>query len=68
MDCLAMQGVGFIAISNTIENDLVDVKEGSPIFQVKGNNVDVIQYFTMPFQNKVHLRFVWFTHFLTSIH
>lgn len=58
MDCLSIQGAGFIAISNTIEKDLVDLNEGSPIFQVKGNNVDVVQYFSEPFQNKVYLRFV----------
>lgn len=59
MDCLAMDnGMAYVAISNTIENDMVDLSEASPLFQITANSVDIVQYFSMPFQNKVYLRFV----------
>lgn len=58
MDCLSMDGNGFVAVSNTIENDVKDLNEGSPVFQIVGNDVVVVQYFSMPFQNEVFLRFV----------
>lgn len=57
MDCLSMDGVAFIDVSHTIEKD-VDLNEGSPMFQVRGDNVNVVQYFSMPFQNMVYLRYV----------
>ncbi|KAJ6633707.1 hypothetical protein Bhyg_15533, partial [Pseudolycoriella hygida] len=56
MDCLGIDGTGYVAISNAIENDLVDLNEASPVFQVTANSVDVVQYFSMPFQNKAYLR------------
>lgn len=59
MDCLSMGSVGYVAISNTIENDVVDLDEASPVFQVTADSVTVVQYFSMPFQNKIYLRFVW---------
>lgn len=60
MDCLAMDDIGYVAISNTIENDMVDLNEASPVFQVTADSVHVVQYFSMPFQNKVYLRLVLF--------
>lgn len=59
MDCLAMEGIGYIAISNAIEDDVVDLDEASPVFKVTANRVEVVQYFSMPFQNKAYLRFVF---------
>ncbi len=55
-----MEGVGYVAITNTIEHDVVDLSHGSPVFQVTADDtVNVVQYFSMPFQNRVYLGFVF---------
>lgn len=59
MDCIAIHQTGYVAISNTIESDKVDLSEGSPVIQIKNDDVNIVQYFSMKYQNKVYLRCVF---------
>lgn len=57
MDCLSMGLTGYIAIVNTVsEDEYHDITEGSPVFQVSNDRVNVVHYFGAPFQHSVYLR------------
>lgn len=54
MDCASMGSDGFIAVVNDIKSDQYDdISEGSPIFQLKNDQIIPIQYFVRPHQNRV---------------
>lgn len=53
MDCVSMGTEGFIAVVNNIESEHYDdISEGSPIFQLKNDQIVPIQYFVQPHQNR----------------
>lgn len=56
MDCISYDGIGFVVVSNTIEHDIENFDEGSPVFRVTPDKVQIVQYFSKPFQNKIYLR------------
>lgn len=44
MDCVSMGMVGFVSVVNDVANHLDDISKGSPIFQLKDDQVTPIQY------------------------
>lgn len=47
---------GYIAVVNNIKsNKYTDIGDGSPVFQLKNDQLIPIQYFTTPHQNRVQL-------------
>lgn len=55
IDCISMGSEGYIAVVNEITHDhFDDVSEGSPIFQLKNDEVIPVQYFVQPRQNRMH--------------
>lgn len=56
MDCVSMGTVGYIAIVNDMDSaGHNDVNDGSPVFQLKDNQITPVQYFTKPGQVRVQL-------------
>lgn len=62
MDCIGMGTVAFVAVLNKIQTFTNNVvADGSPVFQISERRPDemeinVVQYFTEPHQNRVYLR------------
>lgn len=56
MDCVSMGTEGYIAIVNDLRSSKYsNIAEGSPVFQLKNDQIIPMQYFTKPYQSHVHL-------------
>lgn len=54
IDCVSMGMEGYIAVVNDRRSEHYDdISEGSPIFQLKNDEMIPIQYFVRPHQNKI---------------
>lgn len=59
MDCGAFGVTGFIVVVKTIDynaDDPNDIRQASPVIQVKDGQATIVQYFAMPQQNTAHLQ------------
>lgn len=57
MDCQSMGSIGYVAIVNSVPETIYqDITEGSPVFQILNDRVNVVHFFATPFQHSVHLR------------
>lgn len=57
LECQSMGTVGFVAIVNYIENITQNPLNGSPVYQIKGDHVEIVQYFKAPHQHRSYLRY-----------
>lgn len=56
MDCISMGNEGYVAIVNSINQmHYNNIDEGSPVFQLKNDEMIPVQYFTKPRQTRVQL-------------
>lgn len=56
MDCVSAGTEGFVAVVNDIASiGYNDINDGSPVYQVKNNQVNAVQFFTQPGQVRVQL-------------
>lgn len=53
IDCVSMGSEGFVAVVNRVIDELDDITKGSPIFQLKNDELIPIQYFVQPQQRRI---------------
>lgn len=56
MDCISFNNKGYVAIVNKINNTNLNIKKGSPIFQITENHIEIVQYFLEFNQNEFYLK------------
>lgn len=68
MDCVSVGTEGFVAIVNDIDQSANnDINDGSPVYMIKNNQVNPVQYFTQPNQARVQLLEVHNTVFMIQM-
>lgn len=56
MDCQSMGSLGYISVVNSFENATQNPMDGSPIYQIHENQIEIIQYFTAAHQHRAYLK------------
>lgn len=56
IDCQSMGPIGFISIVNHLENSTQNPMDGSLIYQIQKNHIEIVQYFTATHQHRAYLK------------